>query len=123
MSDTVTSNEVIRLRPLSPHDAEAHQAGCDRAIVDSLGGGQPPNAAQVRHWLAEAEAAWATGGPVVDLGVEDCATGTLCGTVGIQRGLGYLEPGQVNITYSLYPAWRRRGYTTRAVRLAMEVAR
>lgn len=70
MSDTVTSNEVIRLRPLSPDDAETQQAGCDPAIVDSLGGGQPPTGAQVRHWLAEAEAAWATGGHVVDLHAE-----------------------------------------------------
>lgn len=123
MSRAVIGDEVIQLRPLSADDAEAHLAGCDRAIVDSLGGGEPPTEAQVRHWLTENASAWASGGTLVDLGIEDNATGALCGSVGMQRGLDYLAPGQVNLTYSLYPNWRGRGHATRAVRLVMEVAR
>lgn len=123
MSRAVIGDEVIQLRPLSAEDAEAHLAGCDRAIVDSLGGGEPPTEAQVRHWLAGYASAWEEGEPLVDLGIEDKATGALCGSVGMQRGLDYLEPGEVNLTYSLYPSWRGRGYATRAVRLAMEIAR
>ncbi len=53
----------------------------------------------------------------------EVATGRLAGCVGIQRGLDYLRPGQVNLTYALYPQCRGRGLATRAVRLAMEVAR
>ena len=123
MSRAVIGDELIQLRPLSADDAEAHLAGCDRAIVDSLGGGEPPTEAQVRHWLTGNASAWVRGEPVVDLGIEDKATGALCGIAGLQRGLDYLEPGEVNLTYSLYPNWRGRGYATRAVRLAMEVAR
>lgn len=115
-------DELIQLRTLSADDAKAHLAGCDRAIVESLGGGEAPTEAQVRRWLTENASAWARGEPLVDLGIEDKATGALCGTVGVQRGLDYLEPGQVNLTYSLYPTWRGRGYATRAVRLVMEVA-
>ena len=123
VSRAVIADEAIRLRPLTAGDAEIHLAGCDQVIVDSLGGGEPPKFEQVRLWLAANASAWASDEPVVDLGIEDKSTGSLCGTVGIQRGLDYLEPGQVNLTYSIYPLWRGRGYATRAVRLAMEVAR
>jgi RimJ/RimL family protein N-acetyltransferase len=123
MSRTVIADEVIQLRPLSPEDAETHLLGCDSAVIDSLGGGQPPSREQVLLWLTQNAAGWANDMPVVDLGIEDRATGALCGTVGIQRGLDYLEQGQVNLTYALYPNWRGHGYATRAVRLAMEVAR
>ena len=123
MSQAVISDEVIRLRPLAVEDVETHLAGCDRVMVDSLSGGELPTQAQVRRWLTTNASAWASDGPVVDLGIEDNPTGSLCGSVGIQRGLDYLEPGQVNLTYSLYPNWRGRGHATRAVRLAMEVAR
>ena len=123
MPSAVIGDEVIHLRPLSADDAEAHLAGCDREIVNSLGGGEQPTGAQVRHWLVGNATAWESGLPLVDLGIEDEATGALCGTTGMQRGLDYLEPGEVNLTYCLYPNWRGRGYATRAVRLAMEVAR
>lgn len=123
MSRAVIGDDVILLRPLSPEDADAHLGGCDRAIVDSLGGGEPPSEAQVRDWLIEAASTWAKGGPLVDLGIEDKATGALCGTAGIQRDLDYLEPGEVNLTCALYPNWRGRGYATRAARLAMDLAR
>ena len=123
ISRTIIADEVIQLRPLSPEDTETHLLGCDPAIVDSLGGGEAPTRTQVRLWLTQNAASWANGEPLVDLGIEDQATGALCGTVGIQRGLDYLEPGQVNLTYALYPNWRGRGYATRAVRLAIELAR
>ncbi len=123
MSQAVISDEVIRLRPLAVEDVETHLAGCDRVMVDSLGGGELPTQAQVRRWLTTNASAWASDGPVVDLGIEDNATGALCGSVGMQRGLAYLEASQVNLTYSLYPPWRGRGYATRAVGLVMEVAR
>ncbi|MDF3045761.1 MAG: putative transferase [Ornithinibacter sp.] len=122
MGATVISDDVVLLRPLSPEDTEAHLSGCDQAIVDSLGGGEPPTEAQVRHWLTGAASAWARQEPSVDLGIQDKATAALCGTAGTQRAGDYLQPGQVNLTYSLYPDWRGRGHATRAVRLLMELA-
>lgn len=74
-------------------------------------------------WLSANASAWAEGGLVYDLAVEEVDTDRLAGCVGIQRGLDYLSPGQVNLTYAVYPAWRGRGFATRAVRLSMQVAR
>ena len=58
----------------------------------------------------------------MDLGLVELATGALVGLVGIQRGLDYLAPGQVNLTYTLYAAARGRGLATRGVGLAMSLA-
>lgn len=115
-------DDRIGLRPLAVSDADAHVAGCDEVIIERLGGGEPSSRRQVEAWLETNARAWAFGGDVVDLGVEDLGTGLLCGCVGVQRGLDYLTKGQVNLTYALYPQWRGRGYATRAVRLAMQAA-
>ena len=58
------------------------------------------------RWLA---------GTRADLVIQDTATGTPAGEI----GLFYQEPstGQAMIGYSILPAWRRRGYPTRAARL------
>jgi RimJ/RimL family protein N-acetyltransferase len=58
------------------------------------------------HWLA---------GERADLVILDAATGTVAGDI----GLYYQEPqtGQAMIGYSVLPAWRGRGYATRAARL------
>ena len=115
-------DDHIALRPLAVSDADAHLAGCDEAIVERLGGGEPSSRSQIEAWLETNARAWASGGDVVDLGIKDLGTGLLCGCVGLQRGLDYLSRGQVNLTYALYPQWRGRGYATRAVRLSMQAA-
>lgn len=116
------SDGRICLRPLSLTDADAHLLGCDEEIIERLCGGQRPSPAQVAQWLEINAVAWTQRGPVVDVGIIDVASGVLCGCVGIQRGLDYLAPGKVNVTYALYPAWRGRGYASRAVKLALNTA-
>lgn len=116
---------TVGLRPLDVDDTAAHLAGCDVLIDERLGGGRPPREADVARWLHGNAVGWALGGDVVDLGIEDLASGELAGCVVIQRGLDYLRDGEVNLTYALYPAWRGRGWAARAVALAvrLEVAR
>lgn len=118
----IAADGRVGLRPFCVADAGAHLSGCDELIIQRLGGGEPSTLAQVEEWLTANAEAWATGHPVVDVGIVDLASSTLCGCVGIQRGLDVLTEGQVNLSYALYPAWRGRGYATRAVRLAMAVA-
>jgi RimJ/RimL family protein N-acetyltransferase len=122
-TNLVLEDDRIGLRPLAVRDVDAHLAGCDQVIIERLGGGEPLSRSQTKVWLETNAREWASGGDVVDLGIEDLGTGLLCGCVGLQRGLDYLSTGQVNLTYALYPQWRGHGYATRAVRLAMQVAR
>lgn len=122
MTETLIEDVTIRLRALRAADADAHLAGCDQVIVDRLGGGTQSTREEVSRWLRQNAQAWADGGDVFDLAIEDRQSGLLAGCVGIQRGLDYLSAGQVNLTYALYPQWRGRGLATRAVRLAMEIA-
>lgn len=115
------SDGVLRLRPLVEADATAQLAGEDSELVRWLSGGRSTLQDQRAH-VAAAALAWAEQAAAVDLGIERVEDGTLIGTLGIQSGMSYLDPGQVNLTYGLYPPWRGQGLATRAVRLAIDVA-
>jgi len=119
--ETLTDG-VVRLRPLDVGDAEAQVAGEDEEMVRWLSGGRRPVERQ-RAFLASAARAWADRERLVDLGIARVDDGTLVGLVGIQSGTTYLTPGQVNLTYGLYPPWRGKGLATRGVRLAIVLAR
>lgn len=60
---------------------------------------------------------WEAGGPVHPFGVH-VGSGELVGTTEVQFNRPYLQPGTVNISYGLHPAWRGQGIATRAVLLA-----
>jgi RimJ/RimL family protein N-acetyltransferase len=118
----LAADGVVALRPLAPPDADAHLAGIDEAVLRSLGTDRRPTADEVSAWLTDNARAWATGGPVVDLGLVEIASGELVGVVGFQRDLDHLAPGQVNLTYTLYAGRRGRGLASRGVDLVMTVA-
>jgi RimJ/RimL family protein N-acetyltransferase len=111
--------EQITLRPLRVADAVAHHAGED---VEQLRGFEfpgPASLARVEDAIAEWRASWVTGGPVRNFGVWDPATGALSGNVEV-RALG---DGVVNLSYLVFPEWRRRGIATDAARVAVSYAR
>lgn len=118
---SLISDGQICLRPLAVEDVDAHLDGCDRIIIDRLSGGKVSTRGRTHDWLEQNAQAWTSAGYVVDLGIEDDGTGLLAGCVGIQRGLDYLQPRQVNLTYAVYPQWRGRRYAARAVSLAMQL--
>jgi RimJ/RimL family protein N-acetyltransferase len=106
---------VVTLRPLGLDDVtfvtELH------AVPDIIATSVPPvprDAADIRRRCERAQAHWLNGDRA-DLVVLDAATGTPAGDI----GLFYSEPplGQAMIGYSMSPAWRGRGYVTRAVEL------
>lgn len=113
---------VVQLRPLSTSDLATHAAGCDDQVNRWTNDGHASTLAQHRSWLARNEQAWREHADVVDLAVEDADTGEHVGVVGIQRGLDYLDDGEVNLTYTLYAGRRGRGYATAATLVAMELA-
>lgn len=118
----LVSDDVIGLRPLGAQDTAAQMTGEDGELVRWLSGGWATEQRQ-REFLLGADRAWRGGAPVVDVGIEDLVSRELIGIVGIQSGMHYLEEGQTNLTYGLYPQARGRGVASRAVLLAMTLAR
>lgn len=109
------SDGVVTLRPLNEGDidfyTELHNV---QDVIDTSVPPEPPTAAEVRHRCTRAEAHWLAG-TRADLVIVDSATGAPTGSM----GLFYQEPptGQAMIGYGQSPAWRGRGYTTRAAQL------
>ncbi|HEU4346288.1 MAG TPA: GNAT family protein [Actinoplanes sp.] len=106
---------VVTLRPLNAGDVDFYTEL--QAVPDVIATSVPPeqpSPEEVRRRCTTAEAQWLAG-QRADLVLVDAATGTPAGGM----GLFYQEPrtGQAMIGYSQLPAWRGRGYTTRAVQL------
>ena len=109
------SDGVVRLRPLAPGDArfyaELHNVP---DVVATSVPPVPPTDRDVTRRCAWAAAHWLAG-ERADMVIVDAATGCDAGEI----GLYYQEPstGQAMLGYSMLPAWRGRGYPTRAVQL------
>jgi RimJ/RimL family protein N-acetyltransferase len=106
---------VIVLRPLGPNDAADTLAL--RHLPDVVATSVPavaPDAKAIDRLCATADAGWLAG-ERANFTIRDAATGAYAGEI----GLYYWEPptGQAMIGYSMVPAWRGRGYATRAAKL------
>jgi RimJ/RimL family protein N-acetyltransferase len=111
---------VITLRPVIAADAE--ETFLLRSRDEMVRTSVPPVAPSFEDVLAfceRAEYQWLIGARA-DLVIRDSATGSYAGEI----GLFYNEPRlqQAILGYSVAPAWRRRGYATRAARLVTEWA-
>ncbi|GGQ64821.1 GNAT family N-acetyltransferase [Couchioplanes azureus] len=106
---------VVTLRPLAASDlafyAELHS---QEDVVATTVPPVPPSPEEMRRRCAWSASHWLAGDRA-DLVIVDTATGTPTGEI----GLYYQEPrtGQAMIGYSMMPAWRGRGYPTRAAQL------
>lgn len=107
---------VIRLSPLCLEDVDPHLAGEDAELVRWLSGGISTRQS-VEDYIRRCMDQWDAGGPVHAFGVR-AGSDELVGTTEVQFDRPYLQPGTVNISYGLHPAWRGRGIATRAVLLA-----
>jgi len=106
---------VVTLRPLGPeHFAFLTELHAVPDIIATSVPPEPRDPEDVRRRCERAQAHWLNGNRA-DLVVVDTATGAPTGDI----GLFYDEPplGQAMIGYSMLPAWRGRGYVTRAVEL------
>jgi RimJ/RimL family protein N-acetyltransferase len=106
---------VVSLRPLRAADApEIHAL---HQLPDVVAVSVPPLAPdreEVELRCARS-GTWWLAGERADLVVTDAGSGAFAGDI----GLYYQDPrtGQAMVGYTLLPAWRGRGYATRAVRL------
>lgn len=116
------TDEVVTLRPLRQADAAEHLAGEDTEIVRWLSGG-PSTLETVRGYIQRSEAMWSAGGPIFTFGIRTTNQDVLVGTIDVQLHRPYAAPGQTNLAFGLYPAWRGQGLATRAVLLAVRFLR
>lgn len=111
--DPPLADEAILLRLLRDADAPTIAAACaDPDIGRWIPVPVPYAVDDARVFIAATAAAWATGGELV-FGIEERATGSLVGTIGLRRA----EPFRASVGYWIAPWARRRGFATRAVRL------
>src|SRR5579871_5837055 len=99
------TDDVILLRPLTAQDAAAHLAGEDEAIATWLSGGRS-TVDTVRRYIQRSLEEWQKNGPRRAFGIFDRATGSLIGSVEANLALPRLDPGQVNVSYGVFAAWR-----------------
>jgi len=105
----------VRLRPLTPADAWTHLAGEDEAMRAGLEFPRASTVADVMAAIRRWQDSWATDGPVRNFGIRRDHDDRLVGNVEVKL----LEPGRVNLSYVVFPAWRRSGVATTAARLAL----
>jgi RimJ/RimL family protein N-acetyltransferase len=106
---------MVTLRPLAPEDADFLYGL--HALPDVVATSVPPvvpDPAEIGLRCERAQSRWLAG-ERADLVILDATTGTPAGEI----GLYYQEPqtGQAMVGYCQLPAWRGRGYVSRATRL------
>jgi RimJ/RimL family protein N-acetyltransferase len=109
------SDGVVAVRPLGPGDeAFLTELRGQPDVWASSVPPQPPSAASIRTRCLRSAAHWLEG-TRADLVIVDVASGAPAGDI----GLFYQEPstGQGMIGYSMLPAFRGRGFATRATQL------
>jgi RimJ/RimL family protein N-acetyltransferase len=112
---------VIFLRPLTAEDSADHLAGEDEEMARWVSGGRS-TPATVEAFIRNNQENWRRGGPRRAFGVFDCVTNRLIGFIEVNLAR-LVEPGQVNVSYGVFPQWRRQGIALRAIELMDEYLR
>lgn len=120
----------LEIRPQELNDTDAHLSGeddqqriwlwNDEGREEAALSSPSERRETTRAWIVTNRAAFDIGGP------KFCFSVTLAGTL-----VGYIDantrldddPGVANIAYVIYPAFRRKGYATRAVALILAFLR
>jgi RimJ/RimL family protein N-acetyltransferase len=112
------SDDVVLLRRLSMDDVDAWLLGEDDEQIRWFEFPGPATRGHVERAIAAWHESWAREGPVRQWGVRVRPEQVLAGGVEL-RDLG---ASGVNLSYVIFPAYRRRGLATRASRLALAYA-
>lgn len=104
---------AIVLRQFRPDDAATHLQGEDQAMSKWLSGGESTVDSEMR-WIQSNEDNWANDGPRFAFAIQT-PSGELVGMIEINVDYLHfagLQPGDTNVSYGLYPQYRRRGLAT-----------
>jgi len=115
LPDGMLTDGVVTLRPLGAQDIDFYTEL--HAVPDVVATSVPPevkSAEEIHRRCTRSAAHWLAG-QRADMVILDAATGARAG----QIDLYYQEPptGQAMIGYSMLPAYRKRGFTSRAAQL------
>lgn len=113
----------ITLRRLTLEDALTHNAGEDAQSVRWLTDGMASTLESTRAWITAQQSAFDSGVGELVFGVR--VDGELAGIVTVNQTPreGTFGPGEVNVSYAIYPDYRRRRVGRQAVELMLEFAR
>src|SRR6476661_4473568 len=115
------TDRIIFLRFLTAEDAADHLAGEDEEMAKWVSGGRS-TPVTVEAFIGNNQENWRSGGPRRAFGVFDCASNRLAGFIEVNLAR-LVEPGQVNISYGVFPRWRHRGVALRSINLMDEYLR
>ncbi len=105
---------TLKLRVLQPGDASAVHEEMANDEARRFGfGAADPDPALASEKAAHAGVRWLAG-PVANMAMVDVASGAVAGTIQLRRSG---PPRVAGIGYGVLPAFRGRGYTSRALRL------
>jgi RimJ/RimL family protein N-acetyltransferase len=112
-------DDEIELRRLTLDDVDEWLAGEDSEQIRWFEFPGPATRSNVEQAVNAWQESWRAAGPVRQWGVCMRSTGAIAGGVEVRK----LGEGEVNLSYVVFPVWRRQGVATRASRLALAYAR
>jgi RimJ/RimL family protein N-acetyltransferase len=112
-------NELVRLRVRDLGDVAAQLAGEDDEISRWLFGGGRSTEQSVRNHIIKCREMSASSDRQRAFGIRDRATDSLAGTIEINGDDPDLCEGEVNVSYMVFPAWRRRGFASASLDLVV----
>ena len=106
---------------MAAEDAADHLAGEDDEMATWVSGGRS-TPASVEAFIRNNQESWRSGGPRRAFGIFNCASNRLAGFIEVNLAR-LAEPNQVNVSYGVFPQWRRQGLAVRAINLMGEYLR
>lgn len=117
VGETLTDG-TLNLRPLVLSDAEVWLAGEDEEQRRWFEAPRPAELSDVQRFIDACQDSWRSAGSHRHWGIRNADSDALLGGVDLR----ILDPKEVNLTYVVFPPFRRQGVALRASRLALDYA-
>ena len=120
INDFELADDVIRLKPFCLEDFEKHLQGDDIEQIKWLNSGNKSTINSVKSWIKRNQESWEKNGPVFNFAIWTIENEELIGMIEANansKGVEGIKNGEANISYSLYPNARGKGYMVRAMNL------